>query len=257
MRLSSGTRQWQQSRALQEIVTCPVGAKVTLVLEDGKGPRSRTFVCEVHPPLSEKRPEAVVEVATGVWYVDVTRASMSQIRPVLPALARATGVVFDLRGYPTDAGAQILPHLIAEAETDRWMHVAKLTGPFGRSAGWFSVGWNLQPAAPRISGKVVFLTDGRAISYAESVMGYVADRKLGTIVGSTTAGTNGNVVTFGVPGGFSIAFTGMRVTGHDGKTPHHLVGVKPDVPVAPTIAGLRAGRDEVLEKALESLIPHR
>ena len=130
------------------------------------------------------------------------------------------------------------------------MHVAKIIGPFGESAGWQSVGWNLKPASPRIAGKRVFLTDGRAISYAESVMGYVADLKLGTIIGGTTAGANGNVVVFPVPGSFSVAFTGMRVTRHDGQTPHHLAGITPDIPVAPTLAGLRAGRDEVLERAL-------
>ena len=81
-------------------------------------------------------------------------------------------------------------------------------------------------------------------------MGYVADRKLGTIVGGTTAGTNGNVATFVVPTGFTVAFTGMRVTNHDGRTPYHLVGVRPDIPVAPTLAAIRAGRDEVLERAL-------
>ena len=81
-------------------------------------------------------------------------------------------------------------------------------------------------------------------------MGYVADRKLGTIVGGPTAGTNGNVASFVTPGGFAVNFTGMRVTRHDGRSPHHLVGVRPDVPVAPTLEGLRAGRDEVLERGL-------
>ena len=52
------------------------------------------------------------------------------------------------------------------------------------------------------------------------------------------------------PGGFNVGFTGMRVTRHDGRSPHHLVGVKPDVAVAPTLEGLRAGRDEVLERGL-------
>ena len=78
----------------------------------------------------------------------------------------------------------------------------------------------------------------------------LADHKLGTIVGSTTAGTNGNVASFVVPSGFSISFTGMRVTRHDGKSPYHLVGVKPDVQAAPTIAGLRAGRDDVLDRGI-------
>ena len=113
--------------------------------------------------------------------------------------------------------------------------------------------WNLRPAVPHIGGQRVFLTDGRAISYAESVMGYVRDYKLGTIIGGTTAGANGNVASFVVPGGFSIAFTGMRVTRHDGRTPFHTHGVSPDTPLEPTLAGIRAGRDELLERALAAL----
>jgi C-terminal processing protease CtpA/Prc len=42
----------------------------------------------------------------------------------------------------------------------------------------------------------------------------------------------------------------MRVTRHDARTSFHAIGIQPDVPVTPTIAGLRGGRDEVLEKAL-------
>jgi C-terminal processing protease CtpA/Prc len=113
--------------------------------------------------------------------------------------------------------------------------------------------WNLRPATPHIAGQRVFLTDGRAISYAESVMGYVRDYKLGTIIGGSTAGANGNVAGFNVPGGFSIVFTGMRVTRHDGRTPFHMDGVSPNIPLEPTLAGIRAGRDELLERALATL----
>jgi hypothetical protein len=190
------------------------------------------------------------EIEPGIWYVDLTRAMMAELVPKLEALAAARAVVFDVRGYPTDAGAGLLPHLLDAPETDRWMHVAKIVGPFYATAGWQDIGWDLKPAPPRIAAKVVFLTDGGAISYAESVMGYVADRRLGTIVGGPTAGTNGNVASFVTPGGFHVSFTGMRVTRHDGRSPHHLVGVRPDVPVTPTLDGLRAGRDEVLQKAL-------
>ena len=147
----------------------------------------------------------------------------------------------------------MLPHILGTPEADLWMHVAKIVGPFGRIAGWQNIGWNLTPATPRLAGKIVFLTDGRAISYAESVMGYISGRHLATIVGSPTAGTNGNIAAFQVPGDFTIVITGMRVTGHDGVAVHHLVGVMPDVPVSPTLAGIRAGRDEVLERALSLL----
>jgi C-terminal processing protease CtpA/Prc len=101
----------------------------------------------------------------------------------------------------------------------------------------------------------VFLTDGRAISYAESVMGFVEGYHLGEIVGQPTAGTNGNVNPFPVPGGYTITWTGMRVVKHDGSR-HHLVGIRPTVPVERTRRAVTEGRDEFLEKAL-SLIGAR
>ena len=250
MRLISGTTQWKQAMALQNITGCDKGAVVNLTVDRGTGPRSVTLQCVSLTPAVERRPDPVSELAPGVWYVDLTRTKFAAIASDLERLARATGIVFDVRGYPTDAGMAVLQHLLDAPETDRWMHVAKITGPFGQSAGWQSYGWDLKPNTPRLAGKIVFVTDGRAISYAESVMGYVADRKLGTIVGSATAGANGNVASFPVPGGFTIAFTGMRVTRHDGRAPFHLVGVKPDVAAAPTLTGLRAGRDDVLDRAV-------
>ena len=251
MQLVSGSAHWKQARALREIAACAKGAVVTLALDGGAGAREVSLRCDAVQPPAEKRPEPIAELAPGIWYVDLTRARMEQLKPMLEQLSGAPAVVFDVRGYPTDAGAGILPHLAEAPERDRWMHVPKISGPFGRFAGWHSVGWNVTPAAPRLRGRIVFLTDGRAISYAESVMGYVADRKLGTIVGSATAGTNGNVAVFEVPGGFRIGFTGMRVTRHDGHSPFHLIGVTPDVAVTPTLASIREGRDVVLERAVE------
>ena len=95
----------------------------------------------------------------------------------------------------------------------------------------------------------VFITDGRAISYAETCMGIVEHYGLGKIVGGPTAGTNGNVNPFGLPGGYSVMWTGMKVLKHDGSQ-HHGVGILPTHPVARTIAGIAAGRDEMLIRAL-------
>ena len=250
--LASGTTQWKEFSALQEtsISACADGNMVALTIDSGSGPRGVTVPCARAQRPEETRPQPVAEITPGVWYVDLTRARTTDLTPVIQTLSRASAVVFDVRGYPTEAGKWILPHLLGAGETDRWMHVAKITGPFGQSAGWQDFGWDLKPAAPKITGKIVFMTDARAISYAESVMGYVSALKLGTIVGGKTAGTNGNIATFSVPSGFTLVFTGMRVTGHDGRSPYHLVGVTPDILATPTIAGLRTGRDDVLERAL-------
>jgi C-terminal processing protease CtpA/Prc len=110
--------------------------------------------------------------------------------------------------------------------------------------------WTLEPIAPRLRGKIAFLTDGRAISYAESYMGIIEAYKLAEIVGETTAGTNGNVNPFVLPGGYRVVWTGMKVLKHDGSR-HHGVGIQPTVPVSRTIRGVREKRDEQLERAIE------
>jgi len=130
------------------------------------------------------------------------------------------------------------------------MHLPEYDTPFDRPVREVGLGWNLSPVAPRFPGKVLMLTDGRAISQAESVLGYFSDLHLATIIGSPNAGTNGDVQRFSTPSGYYISFTGLRVTRHDGVTPFHLRGVTPDVAIAPTLEDVRAGHDVVLERDL-------
>jgi C-terminal processing protease CtpA/Prc len=134
----------------------------------------------------------------------------------------------------------------------RW-NIPIVTLPDREEWGWEKSGrWRLPPAEPRLNGQIAFITDGRAVSYAESVMGIVEAYGLGEIVGATTAGTNGNINPFELPGGYTVIWTGMKVLKHDGSQ-HHGVGIAPTVPIEPTAKGIAEGRDEVLEKAVEVL----
>ena len=256
-RLASGTPQWKRTRAEGALQLCRLDVAVKLRIEPPNGTaRDLTLPCaRTAVRLADARPDSITELEPGIWYVDLTRVLAAQLRPMLPTLAKARGVVFDMRGYPTDAGAAVLPHLMRTREdsTDRWMHIPRFARPFAEVAGWGDISWGLGPVTPLIAGERVFLTDGRAISYAESVMGYVRDYKLGTIIGGTTAGANGNIASFNLPGGFSVVFTGMRVSRHDGRTAFHTAGVGADIPLEPTLEGIRAGRDEVLARALNVL----
>src|SRR5262249_37261711 len=109
-----------------------------------------------------------------------------------------------------------------------------------------------EPDAPSRSARVAFITDGRAISAAETFMGIVEAYRIAEIVGEPTAGTNGNVNSIALPGGFSIMFTGMKVLKHDGSQ-HHGVGIRPTVETHRTIAGIAAGKDEMLDAALDAV----
>ena len=56
-----------------------------------------------------------------------------------------------------------------------------------------------------------------------------------------------------LPGGLRTMISGIGVFYPD-QTPTQRIGIIPDVISRPTIAGIRAGRDEVLEEALRQIL---
>jgi hypothetical protein len=175
-------------------------------------------------------------------------ATWAELDRRMKDLARAPGVVFDCRGYPTDAGFALLPHLLDAPEDARWMHTPRNVWPDQTQTTWLEEGWNLRPAKPHVDN-IAWIIGPGSISYAESVSGYIAAHAIGPIVGRATAGANGNINPFVLPSGARVSWTGLRVVRHDGST-HHVRGVEPTHPVEPTAEGLAAGRDEELEVAL-------
>jgi len=95
---------------------------------------------------------------------------------------------------------------------------------------------------------VVVLADGSTQSAAEYVCQLIRSSTSATVVGSQTSGANGGVTRTILPGGIVVNFTAQSVRNHDG-TRLQRVGIVPDVEVRPTLAGVRAGRDELLERA--------
>ena len=64
---------------------------------------------------------------------------------------------------------------------------------------------------------------------------------------NSSNGTNGY---YNLPGNIRVAMTGVGVYYPDGSDLQR-AGVKIDEVVKPTIAGIKAGRDEVFERAIE------
>jgi C-terminal processing protease CtpA/Prc len=115
-----------------------------------------------------------------------------------------------------------------------------------------SVALNAGPASPNggyYRGKVILLGDERTQSHAEFTMMALRTAPDVTIVGSPTAGADGNVSLITLPGGITTYFSGLGVFYPDGS-PTQRVGIVPDIVAVPTIAGIQNGVDEVLERAL-------
>ncbi|UCG85081.1 MAG: peptidase S41 [Gemmatimonadota bacterium] len=250
-RYISGSPQWRRYRSLMELGASRDSAPADLVIERDGATLEVAVARSGNVQLTEFARPNVSEIEAGIYYVNLDNAEMAEIAEHMAEIAQATGVVFDLRGYP-NGNHGVISHLLERPDTsDSWMHVAQMIYPDQEDiVGWRSAGWNLPALEPHIEGMVAFITDGRAISYAESFMGFIEHYRLGEIVGQPTAGANGNVNPFGLPGGFRVTWTGMKVTKHDGSQ-HHLVGIQPTIPMERTIQGIREGRDELLERALE------
>ncbi len=247
----SGSPQWKRVKSLRRFGYGKEGTTAKLqIIRNGQILKMEA-VRNNKDRLSEPGRSFIEEIENDIFYVNLNKAEIDKIREKIDVLASSKGVIFDLRGYPR-GNHEVLSHLLTETDTSSsWMGVPQIIYPDQENvAGFTKHGWHMQPKEPLITGKVVFLTDGRAISYAESVMGFIEHYKLAEIVGQATAGTNGNVNTFELPGGFRLTWTGMRVLKHNG-TQHHLIGIQPTVPVQRTIQGLIEGRDEFMEKALE------
>jgi C-terminal processing protease CtpA/Prc len=203
--------------------------------------------------LDEPRPDKVAELEPGIAYVDLSRAAEADIEGATDQLAAARGIVFDLRGRPRAPGHSVLRHLAdAPLESPRWL-LPRISRPDHEAPAFTALPqWTVEPASPRFRAKVAFLTDGRASGFAETLLGIVEHYHLGEIVGEPTAGTNGDVTSIHLPAGYDVSFTGMKVLKHDGSR-HHGVGIQPTIPVSRTRAGIAAGTDQVLERALRAV----
>ncbi|MEM7243964.1 MAG: S41 family peptidase [Acidobacteriota bacterium] len=200
--------------------------------------------------LTEVRPDEVTELRPGILYVDLDRIDEEGFQEALPRLDEADGIVFDLRGYPGKLSTVVISHLIDEPVRCAQWHVPVAWRPDREQTEFAFSDWSVEPKEPRLRARVAFVTNGIAISYAETYLGIIEHYRLAEIVGEPTAATNGNINPFTLPGGYWVNWTGMKVLKHDGSR-HHGVGILPTVPTSRTIEGVRLGRDELLDRAVE------
>lgn len=250
MELISGSPQHKRWRAALELMAGARDANVELTLLRGRETLRHTLAYASPRPMQGPRPAPIAEVKPGVRYVDVTRFDKAAFDAAMEAMKGAKAIVFDLRGYPARDAVSLVSLWIPRPDPAQWMFVPRYDKPFAQSTAAWSIGWQASRNPALEKPAKVLIADGRTISYAESLAAYFPDLAVGPVVGERTAGANGNVARATLPSGMAFFFTSMRVTRHDGTTLLHLVGIAPDEPASPTLEGLRAGRDELLERAI-------
>ncbi|WP_163636614.1 S41 family peptidase [Flagellimonas sediminis] len=249
-RISAGTKGWLRHKSEIESLRGQKNLKFTIEVNGKEIELTRGM----HVYDQNKGFNPYERFENNIHYLNLTLLDWETIEYLLPDLEESNGIICDLRGYP-NGQQKFINHLLKKADTAKgWLRIPKIVLPNQKNITDFVEGdWNemMIPAQPYLGDKIiVFITDGSAISYAESIMGFVKGYNLATIVGQPTAGTNGNFNTFTLPGDIEINWTGMQVLKLDG-TPLHGIGILPDVYMEKTVEGIINGKDEFLDKALE------
>jgi C-terminal processing protease CtpA/Prc len=207
--------------------------------------------------LDFNRKHPTIELLSGnIGYINMGNLRGAQVDSVMKAFSQTKAIIFDIRNYPQGTAWAIAPKL-----TDSIRKAVLFDKPFvdynyltgGEDQSTLKSAFTVLPGdGTRYKGKIVLLCDRTTQSQAEySIMMFQGAAKC-TVIGSQTAGADGNVTDVVLPGGYAVSFSGLGIYYPDG-TPTQRRGIKVDIQSEPTIEGLIKQKDEVLDRALQFL----
>jgi len=186
-------------------------------------------------------------------YVDFGRLQVQQIDSMFKDLQNTDAIILDDRSYPQGTVWTLISYLTDKTVTSAKGTTMIASTPDPNSTTVQCELWQIpvSPQSIRYKGKLIILVNETTQSQAEySCMVLQAAYQNVTIIGSQTAGADGDVTGILLPGGIRTAFSGHGVHYPDGR-PTQGIGIVPDIKISPSVNGIKEGRDEVLERAIE------
>ncbi len=191
-------------------------------------------------------------VGNKVGYIDHGKLKARDLTTVFEQFKEARGIIIDLRNYPFDNLMHKLPEYLLPEPRPFVKHLV----PDIHHPGCFSFKASSVTGTARSNpyrGKVVLLIDETTQSSSEyHAMAYRTAPNC-VVIGTHSAGADGNVSEIILPGYIKTRFSGVGIFYPDGS-PTQRTGIIPDIIVRPTVAGIIAGRDEILEKAVKVIL---
>jgi C-terminal processing protease CtpA/Prc len=186
-----------------------------------------------------------------IAYIKLSTIKATDVAGYVEKAKKTRGLIVDIRNYPS----AFMPFTLGPALVERPTPFAVFSLPQLENPGAFAFGAavSISPGPLHYNGKVVILVDETSVSQSEYTAMALRAAPGAIVVGSTTSGADGNVSTIPLPGNLQTAISGIGVFYPDHR-PTQRIGIVPDVVAKPTLAGLVAGRDEVLEAAIRQIL---
>ncbi|SMO46333.1 S41 family peptidase [Solitalea koreensis] len=199
--------------------------------------------------LSDSRNIMFELMGPEVGYINLEQIDKNKVPEIFEKFRNTKGIIIDIRNQPKESVALTLSK-----------HIKPYSTPFIRFTTFSLQKPGMFEEAATISsgeknpdyykGKVVILVNELTQGQAEYITMALQSGPNTTVIGSQTAGADGNVSTIILPGNLKTSFSGIGVYYPDGRETQR-VGIIPDIEAKPTTEGLRAHRDEVLERAIQ------
>ncbi|QRO02578.1 hypothetical protein JRI60_18490 [Archangium violaceum] len=239
-------------RLLERALAGPEGSQATVGVRDSSGQVKQVRFTRSLKSLQKPRKGEPYRLLGDIAYVDMTRLQASQVATLFDKVKNTRALVLDMRGAPNGAASSVVPYLNTRKARYGAVFERNLVSA-DETAGRYKFLQELPRArVPVYRGKTVMLVDERTSGEAEH-LGLLLEAANGTtMIGSPSAGTNGELTDLVLPGGVTMTFTGHDVRHLDGRQLQR-VGLRPQVFARPTLTSIKAGKDEVLERALDYL----
>lgn len=181
-----------------------------------------------------------------VGYIDMELLTRAEVPKMFESFGDLPAIIVDIRNYPQGTLWEMVDYLY-----DSPINFAAFTVPQSRFPGVLkfqqhSIGKGGVP----YKGKLILLFNEDTQSQAEFTIMGLEKHPRALKIGSQTAGADGNISRIYLPGGIQSIFTGLGVFYPDGRETQR-IGIVPDIEFHPTVEGVRAGRDEMLDFALD------
>ena len=266
---SASTAQDLETRMFDyNLLAGAVESPLELTLRDAKGNVFKKTVARVTPEERAKKNTPVSSfefkmLPGNIAYVALNsfgdNSAAEQFAAKYDEIAKADAIIFDVRengGGNSSVGWNILGYLTDKPFATSTWYTRQYRASFRaweRPQGVYGSNGSWQPNGKHLYTKpVVVLTSPRTFSAAEDFTLAFDVLKRGMIIGEPTGGSTGQPLFFSLPGGGSARVCTKRDRFPDGRD-FVGKGIQPDKLVQPTVAGFRAGRDIVLETALNQL----
>ncbi len=184
----------------------------------------------------------------NIGYINMGVLEKDNVKMVMDSLFNTKAIIFDIRNYPRGTMYAISEYLNKSPK-----EFAKFTVPDLTYPGKFN--WTKTISCGRknskaYAGKVILLVNELTQSHAEYTAMCLQTAENAIIIGSQTSGADGNVNRIKLVGGFETMFTGIGIF-YPNKKETQRIGIVPDIEIKPTIDGIRNGKDEVLDRAIQ------